>query len=62
MSDLRYSAEKTFKVSIDFTQEELEHLHAIVVRSKLYRYDGSKDTVFTPLELRLVDIVNEVLK
>lgn len=63
MSDLRYSAEKTFKVSIDFTEEELGQIIAIVTRSKLYRElreDGTN--VYTPLEQRLKAIVYEVIE
>lgn len=62
MSDLRYSAEKTFKVSIDFTESELGQIISIVTRSKLYRELKDETTVYTPLEQRLKAIVYEVIE
>ena len=56
--DLRYTAEKVFKCSIDFTEEELRELVRILARSKLWR--GSKEFLL-PLETRLQKIVDEVL-
>lgn len=56
--DLRYTAEKVFKCSIDFTEEELRELVRILARSKLWR--GSKEFLL-PLETRLGKIVDEVL-
>ena len=60
--DLRYTAEKVFKCSIDFTEEELEELDAILDRSDYWldihrSYGGRK----LDLENRLQKIVDEVL-
>ncbi|AOZ63602.1 hypothetical protein SEA_WEASELS2_12 [Rhodococcus phage Weasels2] len=62
MNELRYSEERNIKVSIDFTEDELGDLHAIVVRSKLSRESPNRKISYTTLEQRLKDIVNEVLK
>ena len=65
MSDLRYSAQKTFKVSIDFTEEELGQIISIVTRSKLYRERTALEAetvVYTPLEQRLKAIVYVVIE
>lgn len=56
--DLRYTSEKVFKCSIDFTEEELGELARILARSKLWR--GDKEFLL-PLEIRLQKIVDEVL-
>ncbi|AWN04360.1 hypothetical protein PBI_GRAYSON_16 [Rhodococcus phage Grayson] len=56
--DLRYTSEKVFKCSIDFTEEELGELVRILARSKLWR--GSKEFLL-PLETRLGKIVDELL-
>lgn len=60
--DLRYTSEKVFKCSIDFTEAELEELNAILDRSDYWldihrSYGGRK----LDLENRLQKIVDEVL-
>jgi hypothetical protein len=60
--DLRYTAEKVFKCSIDFTEEELHALAAILDRAEFWLQEyASHGGRKLDLENRLQKIVEEVL-
>ncbi|AWN03855.1 hypothetical protein PBI_PEREGRIN_15 [Rhodococcus phage Peregrin] len=56
--DLRYTAEKVFKCSIDFTEEELKSLGGLMQWVQINSSFGDK---YLDLETRLLEIVDEVL-